>query len=364
MRYLKAANWVSKRVFKSKELNSNRLHRAFYATVRKKFEVPSQLTCNIFRQVAASYKTAKAMKRWKLCVYKQPTLPVTPGCDLMRSRKFGVRILGEIVTLTAKSIPVSGWRESKLKRIGKCWYLLLAHHVDVPEPKAEGCVVGVDFGVKRLMVATNSANSKTFFFKGGELNHRRTCIRHARAQIQSVGSRSSRRLLQRMRHNEAAVTGHLLHVASKALVKYAVDNGARRIVLEDLTNIRDSSLRARKDHRAKINRWPFAQGQFKIAYKAQNVGIATEYVDPRNTSRGCSACGNVSLSNRRGLHFHCKKCGHQEDADRNASKNIRLRSVVAAQVADAMGSFQPPKSAEPLDILTGSPVTHDELVGV
>jgi IS605 OrfB family transposase len=244
------------------------------------------------------------------------------------------------------------------------WYLILAHLVDVPEPKTEGCIIGVDFGVKRLMVATNSANSRTFFFKGGELNHRRTCIRNTRAQIQSVGSRSSRRLLQRMRHNEAAVTGHLLHVASKALVKYAVDNGARRIVLEDLTNIRDSSLRTRKDHRAKINRWPFAQGQFKITYKAQNVGIAVEKVDPRNTSRGCSACGYVSPSNRHGLRFHCKKCGHQEDADRNASVNIRLRSIVAAQAADAMGSFQPPESAEPLDILTDSPVLHDELVRV
>jgi len=363
VRYLSAACWVSKQVFASKELNSNRLSRAFYATVREKFELPSQLTCSLFRQVTASYKTMKSSGKWNLAVYKRPTLPLTFRRDLLQNRK-GVTILGKPVVLNHPSIPESGWKDSKLKRVGKQWYLILAHEVEIPEPKAEGCIVGVDFGIKRLMVATNSANNRTFFFKGGMENHRRSCIRRERASIQSVGTKGSRRLLRRMSGHEAAVTESMLHRASKQLVGYAVANGARAVAVEDLSNIRDGSLSKGKDLRSKVHRWPYAQGQFFIAYKCAAAGISFEKVDPKNTSRGCPRCGYVSASNRKGLHFKCGKCGHQDDSDRVGSENIRLRSVVASQCVSTTGSFEAPKNSElPISALECS-VTRHSGVGV
>ena len=362
-KYLAAACWVSKQVFESKELNSNRLHRAFYATVREKFGLPSQLTCSLFRQVTASYKTLKALNKWSLCIYKRPTIPLTCGRDLRRNRK-GVTILGKPVTLRHPQIPEAGWKDSKIKLVGKVWYLCLAHEIEIPELKTKGCIVGVDMGIKRMLVATNSVNDKTFFFHGGVLNHRRSCIRRIRAAIQSVGTRSSRRLLQRMSGNEAAVTVNLLHITSKQLVSYAVESGARRIVVEDLTNIRDSSLSKGKDLRSKIHRWPYAQALFFLTYKAAAVGISVEKVDPRNTSRGCSACGYVSASNRKGLRFCCQKCGHKDDADRQASKNIRLRSVLTLQVSTKTGSYKAPQSSELPEIIAGSLVSHGDLVVV
>ena len=46
-------------------------------------------------------------------------------------------------------------------------------------------------------------------------------------------------------------------------------------------------------------------------------------VDPRNTSRTCSACGHVSPENRKTQEaFVCVACGHAENADANAAKNI------------------------------------------
>ena len=214
------------------------------------------------------------------------------------------------------------------------------------------------------MVATNSANNRTFFFKGGVENHRRSCIRRERASIQSVGSRSSRRLLRRMSGHEAAVTVNMLHRASKQLVGYAVANGARTICLEDLTNIRDSSLGRGKDLRSKVHRWPYAQGRFYVTYKAAAVGIGTEIINPAYTSQGCPKCGHVSASNRHGLHFCCQKCGHKDDADRNASKNIRMRSVVSAQVVDMSRSNRPLKSYGTIDIAARSHVVNDDPVSV
>lgn len=364
IQYLAAACWVSKQVFESKELNSNRLHRAFYAVVREKFQLPSQLTCSLFRQVTASYKTLKTLGKWNLAVFKRPVMPLTYKRDLSRSRK-GVAVLGKQVVLKHPGIPESRWKDSKIKRIGKQWFLLLAYEIEIPEPKTTGSIVGVDFGIKRLMVATNSDNPKTFFFKGGVLNHRRSCIRYTRASIQSVGSRSARRLLRRMAGREAAVTVNLLHTASKQLIAYAVENGARRVVVEDLSNVRDASLKKGKDLRSKVHRWPYAQGQFFLSYKAAAVGIEFEKVDPRNTSRGCPRCGAVSASNRKGLYFCCKKCGHQDDADRVGSENIRLRSVVASQCVSTTGSFKAPLgSTGTADIVANSFVSHGDLVTV
>jgi len=353
VRYLAAACWTSKRVFKSKELNSNRLSRAFYASVRKKFKLPSQLTCSLFRHVTGSYKTLKALGKWDLAVFKRATMPLTHKRDFARNKK-GVTILGETFTLQHPSIPETGWKDSKLKRVGKVWYLCLAHEIEIPELKTEGCIVGCDFGIKRMMVATNSANSKTFFFHGGHLEQVRRSIRQHRSAVQAVGTRSAHRLLSRMSGHEAAVTEHLLHVASKALVRYAVTNGARKIVMEDLSNVRDASLSKGKDLRSKVCRWPYASGQFKIAYKAAAVGIETEKVNPKNTSRGCPRCGHVAASNRNGLDFCCQKCGHRGDADRNASENIRLRSINAEQDLALSRSIKPLENSEPFDITTRS----------
>ena len=355
--WVKAANWLSQIAFKTNELNSNRLAKAHYANLRQ-MGLPSQLACSLCKTICAAYKTAKANKRWRLARFTKPVMPIVWKRDFNRTKK-GITLWGDLLAIDdPRPLPDGRWKDSKIKRVGKQWYLILAHETEVPEAKTEGCLVGVDMGIKRMLVATNSNNAKPFFFHGGELNHRRSCIRRTRAAVQSVGTKSSRRLLRRMSGNEAAVTGHLLHVASKALVGYAVEVGARRIVVENLSNIRDVSLSKGKDFRSKIHRWPYADMRFKIAYKAEAVGIEMETVSPRNTSRGCSACGHVSSSNRNGLRFRCQKCGYQDDADRQASKNIRARSVSIACNATETGSLKAPKSIGSNDIYSGLFVSH------
>ena len=43
------------------------------------------------------------------------------------------------------------------------------------------------------------------------------------------------------------------------------------------------------------------------------------------TSQKCSKCGNLEEGQRiNQSHFKCKKCGYEENADFNASRNIAL----------------------------------------
>ena len=56
-----------------------------------------------------------------------------------------------------------------------------------------------------------------------------------------------------------------------------------------------------------------------LQYKAVNV----IKVPAQNTSRACAECGNVDEDNRQTqAHFQCLACGHTDNADINAARNI------------------------------------------
>ena len=335
--YIQALNWISPIVFNSKELNSNRLAKAYYPTLRSQFQLPSQLACSICKQITATYQVAKTNKKWILATFKNSTIPVVWKRDFNKSRK-GITLWGETLSLYQRYIPMNRWKDSKLKKVNDKLYLILSYEKEVPEPKQTGCIVGVDSGIKRMLVASNSSNNSTFFFSGGKLNHLRQKIRLRRSSVQAVGTRSARRLLQRLAHRERAITEHLMHVASKALTRYSEKIGARVVVFEDLSNIREASLKKGKNLREKVCRWPYASLQFKAGYKLAEKGIETEIVDPAYTSQGCPRCGHIARENRVGLQFQCVACGHRGDADLNASENIRNRYILREQGFRRMGS--------------------------
>ena len=101
-----------------------------------------------------------------------------------------------------------------------------------------------------------------------------------------------------------------------------------------------------------------------MRYKAEAEGIEFEQVSPFNTSRGCCKCGHVSASNRKGFNFCCQKCGHREDADRNASNNIRGRSVSIRHNLFETGSLKAPESDGTFEMEAGGHVLCDPLVSV
>lgn len=60
-----------------------------------------------------------------------------------------------------------------------------------------------------------------------------------------------------------------------------------------------------------------------LDYKANERGVEVMRVPPQYTSQTCSECGEVSRDNRKTqAHFKCVSCGHEENADTNAAKNI------------------------------------------
>ncbi len=70
----------------------------------------------------------------------------------------------------------------------------------------------------------------------------------------------------------------------------------------------------------------------RTSYKAALHGHQVIEVPAKDTSITCSApgCRHVDPGSRHGRSFCCALCGHEEDADTNAAKNIRERGIKLA----------------------------------
>ena len=111
------------------------------------------------------------------------------------------------------------------------------------------------------------------------------------------------------------------------------------VVLEDL-KVKNMTRRAAPKQDEKGNYLPNGQvarrGLNKAILGSAWGGLKTRLTDkttvvlcpPAYTSQCCSECGHVEEGNRKGQsEFVCLVCGHSENADLNAAKNIRRAGI-------------------------------------
>lgn len=122
------------------------------------------------------------------------------------------------------------------------------------------------------------------------------------------------------------------HKISRKIVDYALKNKLK-IVLENLKGIR---IGARKGNGSKtgnrfVNSWSFYRLQTYIEYKAKELGIPFEKINPQYTSKECSYC--QVIGDRNGDTFictnrHCKSFKIKRHSDINAAFNIGKRATI------------------------------------
>jgi putative transposase len=126
-----------------------------------------------------------------------------------------------------------------------------------------------------------------------------------------------------------------LHKISKFLVSEALKHNAK-IVMEDLTNIRNAVNKKSKNLRRRLNRWNFSKLQFFIEYKAKWGSLDVEYVNPSRTSKLCPICGCKLDPNGQRL-LKCNNCNLVFDRDVVATFNLFKKS-------QNVGSFRSPRT--------------------
>jgi len=77
-----------------------------------------------------------------------------------------------------------------------------------------------------------------------------------------------------------------------------------------------------------INDYTFASYALtqKLEYVAAS-GKKLYRVDPRHTSQTCSKCRHVDKESRSGEKLICTNCGHIDDANLQAARNLRKKAI-------------------------------------
>jgi putative transposase len=232
-------------------------------------------------------------------------------------------------------------------------------HVSVTIPEKPVIEPQAWLGVDRnttghIAVVANPQTGKVWKL-GKKAEHIRRKYRVIRRKIQKA---RKYKLLKKIKNRESRVIRDLNHKASRKIVDIAIQQIAG-IKLEKLDGIRNNRKHT-KSFNYGLNSWSFYQLQKFIEYKAKLNGIPITYVEPKNTSKECSRCGNIGI--REGKSFKCLTCGHVDHADANASFNIALRPPLMESIGQlhvdrdaCKGSTDTPRGATPRTTETPEP---------
>ncbi len=387
--YRDALNYVSCYAFEHGKLSSaERLQQGTYRNIRALFGLPSQMACNVPRQVAATYKglwtklkqnlehrkAGHTKKRYrgldKPPKYVSPTLTYNYGYDY--SFKTGQQV--SVLTLQGRIVlPYQGYdRHVSLIQHGatiggaKLWYdkahkqfyLLVSLELDLPDPTPDTLphVAGVDVGMRYLATTATMTNG-SHFYSGKRVRARADHYARLQKRLQKKGTRSATRRMIALGGRERRLKLQVNHTIAKQIVKA---HPHTLLGLEELTGIRERTKR-RKRRRKKngkgtepvspkarranrrASQWAFAELHSLLAYKAALARSFAIKVEADYTSQTCPLCGYTSKQNRpnNGLLFICRnrQCPHRQrtgrpytlHADLIGARNIAMRTLLTRQ---------------------------------
>jgi len=252
------------------------------------------------------------------------------GNRLTLPKGWGVARLGDpLPEGKIKSVTIS-------QRIGKWWIAFLLE-TDRTHAPCERGAVGIDLGVAQLASLSNGI----VYDSAKSLEQHQIRLKRLQRKLAKMESGSNRFVRQKARiaklHKRIADTraSHAHNITAELAKKHDV------IVLEDL-NVKNmtKSAKGTADEPGKqvkqksgLNRVILNQALYEfrrqLEYKTARHGGILITVNPAYTSQTCSNCGHVAAENRKTQAiFACVDCGHHENADINAAKNILNRGVL------------------------------------
>lgn len=340
-KYSMALNYVSTTEFGlgNKIINPITLSKKYYYDVREKFGLPAQHAQSLFRDLASKYKQIRTTK----CKLKKAIHFNSTFFSIVRNRNFTFdykKNLFKITTINGRktyTIHFSNYHKQYLNKDTqycdstvsidrKRNKLYLNLSIELPDTalKDKGETMGIDLGLTKLATCCTN-KGKTLVISGGKIKDHRNKFLNLRKRLQHKGTRSAKKLLRNLSGKENRWMRDVNYCAVKSILQFAKENNISHIGIEDLTNIRGSAKKLRKETRKEINSWAFYQFKEILIYKAKMEGINVILVNPEYTSQACSKCGYTDKNNRKTQkHFKCCSCNFSQNADINAASNIEL----------------------------------------
>ena len=300
-----------------------------------------------------------------------------------------------------------------IKREGKKWFACVQCVIaDYERPIHHGASIGLDLGVKRAVTDSNGGhhdlpiNDK---LEARRRRYQRIMSRRRDAALRKVGwdgksntQKTAESKLGKQRKAKMAegaplapkysrryeiakmrcakTTRKLFNIRANALhqISSAITKEHALIVVENLA-IKNMTATAKGDAenpgtnvraKAGLNRAILARGwgnlRGMLEYKSDWRGGYVARISPQYTSQKCFQCGHIAKENRKTQEkFICEKCGHRDNADINAAKNILAahgeRASADADKAKVRAISRPPvESATSTSSWTETSITQSQ----
>ena len=122
-------------------------------------------------------------------------------------------------------------------------------------------------------------------------------------------------------------------ILAAKLVSYGLPIGIEAIDLSEFAEVKDKDNEL--SDKARSQRFLVANSELlgEIKNAAQREGVQVPTINPKNTSKTCSACGKVNKELKAELKWTCPSCGVTHDRDENASVNIARAALKKASKA-------------------------------
>ena len=304
---------------------------------------------SFFRRVkeageAPGFPRFKPVSRFRCIELAQPR----PGMVKVQvaGRKAHIRIKGlPVLELRLKRPlpPSEALKSLRLVKRPNGWYADLAYAVDKePLPPCED-PVGLDMGVNnRIALSTGEMVGRREIDRTLETRLRQSVARkrkgsHRRRKAVAMLSKETRRNTVRNRNECHRVTTDIVQRFGRiAVEKLTIPNmtqSAAGTVEEPGVNV---AAKSGLNREILTQTWGLIRNQ--LAYKAEWAGREFVEVNPKYTSRECSACGNRTPQSEYRT-YACGVCGMIADRDTNAALNVLERAF------ELTGAGFPPASS-------------------
>lgn len=219
-------------------------------------------------------------------------------------------------------------------------------------PEAGDNVVGVDVNVKHNLLSLSNgmtvdydrklvADYCRFALETDRLKERDKDY-HIGRRRQIKMDTLKRKMVKSEQESIAVLCKSLQAQGVNHLVMEDLDNGFGKCHVKDKDNVDINYNR-------KVKFLGLSSLKQEVEHIARKYGIAVSTVQASYTSKMCPICGCIEDENRPNQEtFECIECGHKDNADFNAAKNIRNRVLVTVLRESLLkqldnGAFEPRK---------------------
>lgn len=307
----------------------------------------------LYRALKAKIKAKKEGKKWGFPRFK--------SFDRVKSLYYPQNEIGFVLTNKLKvsqfgEINIKKHREIKgiiktlsLKRgpSGK-WFAVFCAEQEPEQPKINnGGRIGIDLGLITLATLSN----------GEKINNPHHLKKHeerlaffqrelSKKKKGGYNRKKAKKEVAKLHEKTANTRLDFLHkTANRLLSDYSI------IAMEKLA----SQEMAMQGHGKGINDAGWGAFANILAYKAENAGCKVVFVNPKNTSKECSNCGQLVDKTLYERQHNCPSCGLSIDRDVNAAINILNRATVGITGSNACedGAIVPSVKQEAITLPKG-----------